>query len=296
MTDPINKSKKSVEAQDLKEAKEQTSFNLKQIRHPVLIADNFDPLSDYYKSATLCRLDRFHGSYAYGAEERMGQIIKEIKYRVKICKKEIFEIGALLTEAKQIVGHGKFKPWIEDNFDFSYETANNFMNVYKTCLANPNLVTSLKASVLYQIASPGFPTDLRQYIFEHVDDVYTWKDTPVKLEEITNNDLRELLMKYKAGELDTDSNEIRKLIEQHKKISQFGYVLDQLELCLRVLEKYRDNISTVKTGYKYCGYFSTMNTGQNTEVGNKIFKICKEMDDFIEKLTLLMGDLEKMAE
>jgi hypothetical protein len=298
MTNPRYTFNKIIESQKPKESKEQLEKEnrMRMIRQPVLVAKDIDPLEDYYRYASRCRKGRFHGPYAYGTEKRIKYIVEEIKYRVKICKKEMFEIGGLLTEAKQIVGHGKFKQFIEDNFDFSYETANNFMNVYKTCLASPQIVTSLKASVLYQIAAPGFPADLRQYIFEHVDDVYTWKDTPVKLEEITNQDIKELLKKYKAGEIDNESEEIKKIFEENKKISQFGFVIDQLELCLRSLEKYKDNISTAKGEFTLTGgYLGSEYKGQDPIVGRKIHEVCEAIESFIEKLTFLMGDLEKVA-
>src|SRR4030042_185321 len=117
-----------------------------------------------YSDAHHMRLCRVHGDFEYGNEDRLGRIVKEVKHRVLICKKEIFNIGELLVEAKKIVGHGNFKKWIADTFDFSYETANNFMNVYNACLANPSLVGTIKASVLYQISSPGFPPDLREHL------------------------------------------------------------------------------------------------------------------------------------
>ena len=154
-----------------------------------------------YDRATYLRLVRIH-SYPYGHEARLPDIVEEIYYRVRITKKEIFNIGELLVEAKQIVGHGNFKKWIADYFDFSYETAKNFMNVYAACLAEPDVVTTMKASVLYRISAPGFPEDLREYIFEQGD--------------ISLSRVDDFWRKDKTGELDLESEEVRKTSDGDK--------------------------------------------------------------------------------
>jgi Protein of unknown function (DUF3102) len=91
------------------------------------------------------------------SDKQLPLIVEEIQARVGSAKRQIFEIGRLLTEAKAIVGHGEFKDWIKGKFDFSYSTANNFMNVYRYCLESPALVHSIRAAVLYKVASPKFP-------------------------------------------------------------------------------------------------------------------------------------------
>jgi hypothetical protein len=173
-----------------------------------------------YKKAYRMALWRLHADEEYGHEDRLGRIVANIKQRTVIIKKEIFHIGELLTEAKQIVGHGNFKQWVADTFDFSYETANNCMNVYKACLGHPEIVTTIKASVLYKIAAPGFPTDLREYIFEHGNSRYT------------NSDIQDLLDRYKAGELDLGSAEVKKFFNQNQKWQQLGPIFDRLTLCI----------------------------------------------------------------
>ncbi len=41
------------------------------------------------------------------------------------------EAGELLLQAKSECAHGQFKPWIEENCAFSYDTANDYMKVAK---------------------------------------------------------------------------------------------------------------------------------------------------------------------
>jgi hypothetical protein len=61
-----------------------------------------------YDLVTRMRLRRIHRPYEYGNGARLDAIVQEIKLRVRITKKEIYHIGELLTEAKEIVGHGHF--------------------------------------------------------------------------------------------------------------------------------------------------------------------------------------------
>jgi len=75
-------------------------------------------------------------------------IAREIHIRLRIAKNEIFKIGELLVNAKTLCQQQSiaFKDWISDNFDFSYETAHNFMLVYKNCFAVRNLALKIPVS------------------------------------------------------------------------------------------------------------------------------------------------------
>lgn len=68
-------------------------------------------------------------------EARCAQIVTEIKTIQKATMRTLLasscEIGRLLTEAKDKVGHGSFGAWLEDNFQYSQTTANNLMRLYQ---------------------------------------------------------------------------------------------------------------------------------------------------------------------
>lgn len=42
------------------------------------------------------------------------------------------EIGARLTEAKRLIGHGNWSKWLEESVDYSERTAQNLMKIYRT--------------------------------------------------------------------------------------------------------------------------------------------------------------------
>ncbi|UGY28178.1 DUF3102 domain-containing protein [Bradyrhizobium septentrionale] len=85
---------------------------------------------------------------------------------------DIIEIGRLLTEAKQIVGHGNWLPWIEREFGWSRQTANNFINVFKFEEFGkvPNFGNlSLPVSGLYMLAAPGTPDEAREALIARAE-------------------------------------------------------------------------------------------------------------------------------
>lgn len=56
--------------------------------------------------------------------------IKELNNTLKMSVQKAIRIGELLTEQKEIVGHGLFIQWIESNLDISERTARNYMSLY----------------------------------------------------------------------------------------------------------------------------------------------------------------------
>lgn len=165
----------------------------------------------------------------------------EIRARIGNTKRQAYEIGELLTDAKALVEHGKFKRWIKDQkFDFSYQTANIFMKVYRTCLGRPDWVQTIPASILYQIASPKFPKDLREYLFENADGLKKIKNTTIK--DISN--------RVKKKELDLDSPEVINLVEFRQKNQQsrayeaeLNEVFDKLENLAKTIVKQSSSIT-----------------------------------------------------
>ncbi|MBC6679583.1 DUF3102 domain-containing protein [Zhenpiania hominis] len=65
------------------------------------------------------------------------------------------EIGKRLTEAKQIIKHGKWADWLKERVEFSQRTANNLMKLYeeygKTGLANSQTFANIGYSQALQL-------------------------------------------------------------------------------------------------------------------------------------------------
>jgi hypothetical protein len=151
-------------------------------------------------------------------EDQLKRIKDEIKVRTKITAHEAFKFGELLTLAKKacIEGHIRFKQWIEENFDFSYETAVNFRQVYENCLGMRSIAIKLPLSLLYKIASPSFPDELRHYLFEQGN-----------IENMTDIDIDNLLDKYKKGGIEEIRESIELWNKGYESYRQTQYLVDK---------------------------------------------------------------------
>jgi hypothetical protein len=82
----------------------------------------------------------------------------------------VISIGEHLTECRRIVGHG-FRAWLKREFNWTYKTADNFMNVHKLvgsrCENFSHL--SLPVSSLYLLAAPSTPAKAREEIITRAE-------------------------------------------------------------------------------------------------------------------------------
>lgn len=139
-------------------------------------------------------------------DDKLPLIVNKIRKITSSVKLEIYQIGKLLVEAKDIIKHGDFQKWIEDHFEFSHQAAVNFMNVYRCCLGRPDVVKTIKTSLLYQITAPGFPKDLREHIFKKKN----------QLNNIKNKKMHDIYLRFKNKELDLESPEVQQLFKKNK--------------------------------------------------------------------------------
>jgi Protein of unknown function (DUF3102) len=83
---------------------------------------------------------------------------------------DIVEVGRRLTEAKRIAGHGNWLPWLEKEFGWSSQTADNFVHVFEATGKFPKFGNlSLPISGLYLLAAPSTPDDAREEVIARVE-------------------------------------------------------------------------------------------------------------------------------
>jgi hypothetical protein len=106
----------------------------------------------------------------------------------KRVTEEIIEIGRLLTESKEILGHGNWLPWIEREFKWSDKTAERFINVYGLSSKFDNL-SNLEVPItgLYLLAAPSTPEGARVEVIERAE----------RGETVTNTELKAIIGKHK---------------------------------------------------------------------------------------------------
>ena len=100
------------------------------------------------------------------------QYTSEIKDLMRLTAENIISIGQKLTLVKSQLGHGSFQKWLRTEFEWSEQTARQFMQVYRwsSTIENKNLVFSeLGTSALYLLAAPSTPPEAREEILGLVD-------------------------------------------------------------------------------------------------------------------------------
>ena len=100
----------------------------------------------------------------------IATVVGELQTALKGETTSVIEIGGLLIEAKEMLDHGEWLPWLKVNFGSSLKTADNYMNASR--LANWKRVTNLKLrpTALYllggKLDDPLFPPEAVEAILE----------------------------------------------------------------------------------------------------------------------------------
>jgi hypothetical protein len=83
---------------------------------------------------------------------------------------DVIEIGRLLLECKERWGHGNWLPWLEAEFGWGVDTAEDYINIHKTfgnSDRGPNLVLPIRS--LRLLAAPGTPESARAEVIERAE-------------------------------------------------------------------------------------------------------------------------------
>ncbi|MEL6453128.1 MAG: DUF3102 domain-containing protein [Cyanobacteria bacterium J06623_5] len=143
-----------------------------------------------------------YDSLDLGQRTIVQQRTGEIRERLRRSAQDVWEIGEKLSDVRSRLKYGQFLAWIKAEFGWSQRTAYNFINVYETFgdrfanLAKVNIATSL----LYQLASPSVPEELRAQILRAAE----------QGETMTAQELRATIQKrkrLKSAAVRPDTNE-----------------------------------------------------------------------------------------
>lgn len=104
---------------------------------------------------------------------------ERVRVRISRTAADIIEIGRDLIDVKARLGHGHFLKWIEAEFGMSQQAANNFVHVAERFAGKLPTVGSLAATVLYALAAPSTPDDVRAEVTERAA-----RGESVSLEEV----------------------------------------------------------------------------------------------------------------
>jgi hypothetical protein len=102
-------------------------------------------------------------------------ILDEHAEAIRACGKRtieaVLEIGCRLAEAKKLLGHGNWLPWLQREFDWSEDTAERFIALHALRRQIPQLAElSIPLSGLYLLASPSTPPEVVEAIVAKTQD------------------------------------------------------------------------------------------------------------------------------
>lgn len=221
-----------------------------------------------------------------GNSDFLKSIADEIKIRVKITKNEIFKIGELLLTAKKLCQQKKkrFKQWIADNFDFSYETAVNFMNVFKNCLGFRDLAIKVPTSILYKISTPSFSDELKDYLFNQGN-----------ISKLTNGKFKRLVEKFNEGGIEAIEDDVEKLNRAMYVYRQVNYTFDQCKNCLIFLEELREKIENRGKERSWIGFEDRIKfyEPEAEKISSILYTCIKRCVEYLDKA---MEDSQKIFE
>jgi hypothetical protein len=95
----------------------------------------------------------------------LNVITKELHAALKRETTDIIAIGVLLIEAQGKLEHGKWLPWLAENFDSSTSTAENYMNAARFAVKFPTIRNlKLRPTALYTLS--GVDSDYEGKVIE----------------------------------------------------------------------------------------------------------------------------------
>lgn len=121
-----------------------------------------------------------------GELANLNQIVAEIKFFENQAVVSYWEIGKRLSQAKGQVGHGEWIPWIEENLNYTRQTASSLIRVYES-YPNGNTSLHLNFSKVLALTSIKDEEERQDFIDSH------------EVEDMTTRELQAEIKEYKES-------------------------------------------------------------------------------------------------
>ena len=87
----------------------------------------------------------------------VGDATQAIQTGMANIIQNLFEIGKHLTHVKELLEHGTFRTWFEQEFGLKERKAQHLMNIYRRLGTKVTIFRQLKPTALYHLAMPSTP-------------------------------------------------------------------------------------------------------------------------------------------
>lgn len=102
------------------------------------------------------------------AQKQLDKLTIRLRMNLQSTVENMVQIGRDLLAAKEIVGHGKFEAWLNNEFDLSDQTARRFMHVVEAFGDQVDAVKTLGVSSVYALSAPSTPKAVRETVISMV--------------------------------------------------------------------------------------------------------------------------------
>lgn len=150
-----------------------------------------------------------------GEIANLNQIVAEIKFFENQAVVSYWEIGKRLSQAKEQVGHGEWIPWIEENLNYTRQTASSLIRVYES-YPNGNTSLHLNFSKVLALTSIKDEEDRQNFIDSH------------EVEDMTTRQLQAEIKEYKTG-LEEKEKQLEESTAANKRLADKVIELEQRE-------------------------------------------------------------------
>jgi hypothetical protein len=148
------------------------------------------------------------------------------------------------------------------------------MNVFACCINRPELVQTFPPSVLYLVTSKKCPDDFREYLFENGG----------YLKKIKHKDMKEILKKFKNGEIDLNSSKIKALLKFDKGNKRYRHRKKVIEQNMEFLNKLLKDFLSMEKKIKWPARKKDKKTELTREQDKEINKFFNDLNDMLKKI------------
>ncbi|MGA2793921.1 MAG: DUF3102 domain-containing protein [Roseiarcus sp.] len=96
----------------------------------------------------------------------INKLVSRIRATHRRHLEAVYEIGADLLRAKELLGHGNFLPWLQAEFRWSERTANNYMSIARFFQGKTANFADLDVGTAAALAAKSTPAEIRNELLE----------------------------------------------------------------------------------------------------------------------------------
>jgi hypothetical protein len=105
----------------------------------------------------------------YGVDLDDAKKIDKAKFKIDrrsgLLVTSVIAIGHELITIKDLLPHGAFRPFVTNEFPFSFRLAEMWMNCAAIAEGNSDIIDRFQATTLYKLAAPTTPISVRKRVF-----------------------------------------------------------------------------------------------------------------------------------